>query len=167
MPGVVSIIQRLAGWPERPPPGAARDPRSSSEEGPLAPGSRMVLRSRWTTQGRRPWALLPILLAAVFLLSSFWPCLGEPSIFRNRYNNQESESDVAPKTDVMDSLNVGIIMPMTNLRLRTYQGRIRMGLKTFGNHLLKYRFGYAEFIQTQLKINPSPTSKCLGVLAHP
>nr|APF30038.1 ionotropic glutamate receptor NMDA 2A [Homarus americanus] len=118
----------------------------------------MVLRGRWASQGRRPWALLPVLLITVFLMSSFWPCVAEMSFFRGRYNTAESEADDKPGNDVMDSINVGIIMPVTNLRLRTYQGKIRKGLKTFNSQLLKYRFGYSEFIQKQLRINPSPTN---------
>uniref|UniRef100_A0A0P4WC48 Receptor ligand binding region domain-containing protein n=1 Tax=Scylla olivacea TaxID=85551 RepID=A0A0P4WC48_SCYOL len=66
--------------------------------------------------------------------------------------------ETGSRSDVREGLNVGIIMPMTKFKLRKYQGQVRTGLRVFDKKLgSKYRFGYSEFIQQQLPINPSPT----------
>ncbi|XP_037788029.1 uncharacterized protein LOC119583555 [Penaeus monodon] len=120
--------------------------------------------------GGRQVGVLPLLAVALVLGASRFPpaCLADSddgdgangnaiSNFRGR--NMDKDYEVSYRSMAKDSLNVGFIMPITRLRLRKYQGKIRAGLKQFNDELGKYRFSYTEFIQKQFQINPSPTSE--------
>ncbi|XP_064096629.1 glutamate receptor ionotropic, NMDA 2B-like isoform X2 [Macrobrachium nipponense] len=107
---------------------------------------------------------MPLLLA-VLLLFACWPSrslVEGKTFFRDRHKQLQQEAEQKKnqqKEEVPDvTINVGIIMPVTNLRLRYYQLKIRNGAKHFGNRLMMYKFGYDQFIQEQMALNPSPTN---------
>ncbi|XP_042887284.1 glutamate receptor ionotropic, NMDA 2B-like isoform X3 [Penaeus japonicus] len=116
----------------------------------------------------RQTGVLPLLAVALVLAATRFPptCMAAAddgdstngnaiSNFRGR--NMDVDYEMPYRSMAKESLNVGFIMPLTRLRLRKYQGKIRTGLKQFNDELGKYRFGYMEFIQKQFQINPSPT----------